>query len=139
MHNCLDFLASVDWISINAQDSLDNLIWQNVITWGVLMDGKDMTYNNQNSAYVPAVRQLFCAMRDTDLQQSELRRLHVPDSCTCTLKVFCVCPKREFIHFYLALFNELDTDIMKWRDLQNDLHALLIEIDLELSVESNWP
>ena len=52
---------------INAQDSSDNLIGQNVITWGVLMDGKDMAYQNQSSAYVcqlftscsPAVHQLF--------------------------------------------------------------------------------
>ena len=29
-----------------------------------------MTYQNQNSAYVAAVRQLFCATRDADLNQS---------------------------------------------------------------------
>ena len=45
----------------NARDSLDNLIGQNVNTWGVLTDGMDIAYQNQSSAYVPAVRQLFCA------------------------------------------------------------------------------
>ena len=30
---------------------------------GVLMDGKDMAYQNQSSVYVPAVCQLFCATR----------------------------------------------------------------------------
>ena len=30
---------------------------------GVLADGKDMAYQNQNRAYLPAVRQLFCATR----------------------------------------------------------------------------
>ena len=33
-------------IFINAQDSLDNLIGRNVITWGVLTDGKDIAYQN---------------------------------------------------------------------------------------------
>ena len=54
---------------INVRGSLDNHIGQNVITWGIFTDGKDMAYQNQSSAYVPAVHQLFylvgarCAMR----------------------------------------------------------------------------
>ena len=36
---------------INAQDCLDNLIGQNVITWGCI----NMAYQNQSSAYVSAV------------------------------------------------------------------------------------
>ena len=35
---------------IDAQGSLDNLIVQNVITWGCRL-----AYQNQNSAYMPAV------------------------------------------------------------------------------------
>ena len=54
---------------MNAQDSLDNPIGQNVITPGVFTDGKKtwLNYHNQNSAYVPAVRQLFCAFGSAGL------------------------------------------------------------------------
>ena len=57
---------------INAQDSLDNPIGQNEITWGVLTDCKDMAYQNQNqsSAYVPAIHQLFY-LASAHLNQSE--------------------------------------------------------------------
>ena len=68
------------------------------------MDGKDMHYQNQNSAYmyVPAFRRLFCAMRGADLNQSESDEYwhHTCDSCM--LEVFGVSPKRDFAHFYLA-------------------------------------
>ena len=71
------------FIFINAQDSLCNLIGQNVITWGVLTDGKDMAYQNQSSAYVPVVRQLVCVTRNADLNQSEWQDWHhAPDSWT---------------------------------------------------------
>ena len=57
---------------INAQDSLDNPIGQNEITWGVLTDCKDMDYQNQNqsSAYVLAIHQLFY-LASVHLNQSE--------------------------------------------------------------------
>ena len=45
--------------SFNAQDSLDLLIGQNVITWGCIKGWYRLAnYQNQNSAYVPAVHQL---------------------------------------------------------------------------------
>ena len=47
--------------------------------------------------------QLFCATRGADFNQSDEDWHHAPDSCT--LEVFRVSPKREFSHFYLALFN----------------------------------
>ena len=54
-------------------------------------------------AYVTDVRQLFWAMR-ISTNQSDEDWHHAPDSCT--LEVFSVSPKREFAHFYLALFNK---------------------------------
>ena len=48
-----------------------------------------MAYQNQSSAYVPAVLQLFGVTRDADLNQSEWH--YAPD--LCTLEVFRVSPK----------------------------------------------
>ena len=83
---------------INAQDSLDNLNGQNVITWGVLTDVIILARMCQlfDGCFVPRAKRISTNRSDEDWH-------HAPDSCT--LEVFRVSPKREF-GFYLALFNK---------------------------------
>ena len=79
----------------------------NVITYNVLTDGIDRLIKTARTAAV--LQQLLfascfmlCATR-ISTNQSDEDWHHAPDSCT--LEVFRVSPKREFAHFYLALFN----------------------------------
>ena len=68
---------------------------------GVFTDGKDMAYQNQSIAFVHRAAAVHIA-RDVNLNQYIVSR----HADSCTLKVFRVSPKREFVHFYLAFFNK---------------------------------
>ena len=57
-----------------------------------------MAYQNQNRAYLPAVRQLFCATRiSTNQRVASRARLMYFGSDSCV---------PEYVHLYLALFNK---------------------------------
>ena len=66
-----------------------------------------MAYQNQSSANVPAVHQLFyladvrCGFEPIRVMKSVSHHADL-----CTLKAFPVSLKCEFAHFYLALFNK---------------------------------
>ena len=114
-------LQRVSWhyyIFINAEDSLDNLIRQNVITLGVLTDGKDMADQNQSSAYVPTDRQLWTNQSDEDCFAS--RWLMLFESVSCVHKTW-ICPFlfgfiQQFYFIFLHFGNEINTGIFPEAD-----------------------
>ena len=107
------------FIHKNALDSLDNLIGQNVITWGLTGLSK-----SQQRVCDSCSLAVLC---DADFNQSDGDRHHV--SYSCSLEVFRVSPKCKFAHFYLALFkffffflhfeNEIDTGIYAFGSVLN--------------------
>ena len=102
------------------QDSLDNLIGQNAITWRCINGWYRLAYQIQNSAYVPAVRQLFCVTPNTDFNQSEWQRLFRITRLTHVLWKCFVCPQNvnlpisiwlysTKIKFFVHFENKIDT------------------------------
>ena len=105
-HNDKDLCVSYSLFSvfINAQDSSDNLIGAIRLT-----DGIDWLIKIRTGRMC----QLFtsCFVTRISTNQTDEDWNHAPDSCS--LEVFLVSPKREFAHFYLAVF-KIITGIYEW-------------------------
>ena len=110
---CIRFISLVyfhiiAWLTfINAHNSLDNLIGQNVITWGCINGWYRLAYQNQSSVFVPAVLIMWRAVKT---------------GITCLIHVLrkCfVCPQNvKYIWLYsttntfcLYFENEINTSI----------------------------
>ena len=78
-----------------------------------------MAYQNQNqsSAYVPAIHQLFY-LASVHLNQSEWWSSFASHTDLCSLKIFRATPKCEFWLYsdnvFLHFENEINTGIYEW-------------------------